>query len=96
MRDWDGLDDEDMEMGWGAESSWTSPPYCRQGQWDHTRELRRTKEIQDAPVWKGQEQLSDEQLAVPDDEQLEHEFVWKLELDKMEREARRILPGGLP
>ncbi|KAF5553610.1 hypothetical protein FNAPI_6687 [Fusarium napiforme] len=96
MRDWDGREDNDMEMGWEANSSWTSPPYYQHSQGDHTRELSLTTEGQDAPVWKGLERLSDEQQAVLDNEQLEHERVWEFELDKMEREARRILPGGLP
>ncbi|KAF5531059.1 serine threonine kinase [Fusarium phyllophilum] len=68
MRDWDGPDDKDMEVGWGANSSWTSPAY-----------------------------YSDNQVAVLDEKELdEHELAWEFELDKMEREARRILPGGLP
>ncbi|KAF5967649.1 hypothetical protein FCOIX_11776 [Fusarium coicis] len=88
MRDWDGPDDEDMEMGWGAKSPWASPPYYRHGQGNDTGELRLTKEVQNAPVWKWLERLSDEQL--------EHERLWELELDKLDRKARRILPCGLP
>ncbi|KAG5754943.1 hypothetical protein H9Q69_005892 [Fusarium xylarioides] len=96
MRDWDGPDDRDMEMGWEANSSWASPPYYQHSQGDHTRELSLTTEGQDAPVWKGLDGLSDEQQAMLDNEQLEHERVWEFELDMMEREARRILPPGLP
>ncbi|KAG5803197.1 hypothetical protein H9Q74_009601 [Fusarium xylarioides] len=32
MRDWDGPDDEDMDMGWGANSSWTSSAYYPENQ----------------------------------------------------------------
>ncbi|KAF5254836.1 hypothetical protein FANTH_456 [Fusarium anthophilum] len=95
MRDGDGPDDKDMEMGWGANSSRTSPPYYRHGQGDYMTEPRLTKEVQEAPAWKRLEQLSDDELAVLEDEQqdsIDHELIWELELAEMEREARRILP----
>ncbi|KAF5601959.1 uncharacterized protein FSUBG_7941 [Fusarium subglutinans] len=97
MRDWDGPDDKDkdMEMGWGANSWRTSPPYYRHGLGDYTREPRLTKEVKDASMWKGFERSSDDQQAMLDEEQLDsldHEIIRQLELAEMEREARRILP----
>ncbi|KAF5703252.1 hypothetical protein FGLOB1_9188 [Fusarium globosum] len=43
MRDWDGPDDKDMEMGWGANSSWTSPPYYDVGGLDDRTEAYKTR-----------------------------------------------------
>ncbi|KAF5689321.1 hypothetical protein FCIRC_1425 [Fusarium circinatum] len=96
MRDWDGPDDEDMEMGWGTNSSPTSPPYYGHGQGDDPGEPGLTKGAYDAPLWrKGFERLSDSQQAVLDEEQIDsidHEIIWQLELAAMEREARRNPP----